>query len=64
MIIATCPIDNFNSETGQCTQVLFVKQEGLLPALSVSDASLIASAIIACWAIGFGFKLIRKHLFR
>lgn len=64
MIIATCPTDNFNSQTNECTQVIFVEQQGLLPALSVADAGLIASGIIACWALGFGFKLTRRFIFR
>lgn len=64
MIIATCPTANYNPTSGECSQVVFVEQEGLLPSLSIQDASALGSLIVGCWALGFAFKLVRKHLFR
>lgn len=64
MIVATCPVGNFDSSNGTCSQVVYVEQEGLLPALSVTDAFTLGSLVLTCWALGFSFKLIRKFLFR
>lgn len=57
-------------ETHVCTSVdpstldcLEWVQTASLPALSVSDASQLAGAVLACWAIAYGFRLLLGQLF-
>lgn len=64
MIVATCPVQNFDVTAGTCSEVVYVEQEGLLPSLSVENAMFLSGLVITCWALGFSFKIVRKYLFR
>lgn len=64
MITLTCSPIDFDYTTGECSNPVWVDAPGLLPSLSVGDAFLLGSAVVAVWSLGFGFKLIRKFIFR
>lgn len=64
MKYAACLDTSYDPNTGVCSEIIFVDLPTVLPALSVEDASLIASAIVATWAVGFAFKLIRRYMSR
>lgn len=59
-----CLSQHFDPLTETCAELTWVEQTGFLPALSVQDGFTIGSAILAVWALGFSFKLIRKFIFR
>lgn len=60
-----CNPQDFDSQTLVCSSPFWVVDDGgFLPPLTVADAFLIGSAVIAVWSLGFGFKLLRKFLFR
>lgn len=42
--------------------VLWVESSSALPALSLAEGGLIASAILGLWALGWSFKAIKRHL--
>lgn len=64
MWVASCLPENFDSLTNSCSEVVWIYREGLLPALSVEDAFILGSAVVGIWSLGFGFKLLRKFIFR
>lgn len=65
MLYQACALDDFDTQTGVCSHPVWVDAApGLLPPLSVADGLLISSAIVGVWAVGFGFKIVRKFIFR
>lgn len=64
MWVASCKIEDFDPLTNVCSEVLWVYREGLLPSLPVADALVLGSAVVGIWTLGFGFKLLRKFIFR
>lgn len=64
MFQQVCLTQHFDPLTESCSELTWVEQQSFLPSLSVQDSLLIGSAIVSCWAIGFGFKILRKYLFR
>lgn len=59
-----CHPNNYDESTATCSSPEWRPDQGLLPPLTVSDALAIGSAIVAVWTLGFGFKIIRKFLFK
>lgn len=55
---ATCEDANLDPATGQCSQVVYVQQQTLLPPLSISDGVSIGTAILVCWAIAWGYAAV------
>lgn len=64
MWVASCLPENFDHLTNSCIEVTWIYREGLLPALSIEDAFILGSAVVGIWSLGFGFKLLRKFIFR
>jgi len=51
--------------TGVCTTPVWLEvSDGLLPPLELSDALLLGSVTLGIFALAFGFKTIRRFLFR
>ena len=45
-----------------CAHPQWEPQPSILPSLSASDGGLIATAILACWAVAYGYKALRRVL--
>lgn len=65
VVYSACPLANFDAVTGVCSNPVWLQAApGMLPPLSVQDGILISTAIVSVWAVGFGFKMLRKFLYR
>lgn len=60
-----CRADDFDAATQTCSAVFWGPTSGgFLPPLETSDAIVILSSIVGLFAIAWGFKFIRKFLFK
>lgn len=59
---ATCADADYNPQTGQCTNVVYVQQPTLLAPLSIDDGVSIGLAILLCWAIAWGWTAMGRVL--
>lgn len=58
-----CNPQDYDVQTGVCAAPSWVVFDGgFLPSLAVSDALILGSAVVSVWALGFGFKILRKFL--
>lgn len=58
-----CAEADFDPQAQTCAAPQWVEQQpGLLPSLSVADAAELFGAIAVCWAIGFGWREVRRSL--
>ena len=57
-----CAVSDYDVSTGVCSNPQWVYTDGLLPAISVSDAFLLSGLVIGIWALGASFKMIRKFI--
>ena len=48
--------------TTSCAAPQWQPQPQFIPSLSASDGALIAVAILACWAVAFGYKALRRAM--
>lgn len=61
VLIAACMPADFDAVTQTCSAPVWVMyQPSPFPPLTLEQAAVIGSAIIACWCVGAGFKAIYK----
>lgn len=61
MVCAPADISTVNGTT-TCANPQWMPQPSVIPSLSASDGGLIAVAILACWAVAFGYKALRRAM--
>lgn len=60
VLYLACASSDVDAVTGQCSRPVWVAQQGGFPALDMVSASAIAAAILACWAVAYSIKVIRR----
>ena len=55
-----CHAENFDPVTNTCSAVSWGPYQGALPPLPADDALIIAAGIIACWAVGFKVRAMKR----
>lgn len=58
--VRTCT--EFDTATQTCTQQVWAPPPSILPALSVADAVLLGSALVAIWTIAYAFNRAEKAI--
>lgn len=61
-LILMCDEANIDPNTNQCTQIVWAQPPSLLPPLSVDDGITIGLSILVCWAIGWGFRAMKRAI--
>lgn len=59
-VYMACDSANVDATTGQCSQPLWLPQPQLFPDLDAASGIAIASAILACWAVAFVYRSLRR----
>ncbi|MFC4729260.1 hypothetical protein [Coralloluteibacterium thermophilus] len=60
VLVPYCRVADFDAATGTCAAPFWGPHQGVLPPLTMVDASLIAAGIISLWAIGFIIRQARR----
>ncbi|MEI2455329.1 hypothetical protein [Lysobacter firmicutimachus] len=61
VLIQACKASDFDAATQTCAHPIWATYEpSPFPALSVEEGAVIGAAIVACWAVGAGFKAIYR----
>lgn len=55
-----CAAGNIDPTTGACSAPVWIVQPSMLPPLDAGSGITIAVAILACWAIAYGFRAMRR----
>lgn len=63
-LVAACAPADVDAVTGQCSHIVWVQQTagGVFPPLSATQGVEISGAVVACWAVGFIVRVIRKQI--
>lgn len=59
-VYMACDQSNVDATTGQCSTPTWVQQPQLFPQLDAADGITIATAILACWAVAYVYKRLRR----
>ena len=55
-----CDSANVDPTTGVCSQPVYVMQPTLIPPLDTTTGVTLSIAVLACWAVAYGFKVLRR----
>ena len=60
--VQVCAPADMNTSAGVCSNPQWEPQPSFFPSLSVADGGTIASAILACWAVAHGYKVLTRAI--
>lgn len=60
--VPACRDADFDTQTGTCTQEIWIPQPSIIPELTIADAQQIGLSIAYLLAVAFVFRTIRKFL--
>ena len=59
-VYLACDSANVDATTGQCSQPIWLPQPQLFPELDAASGVAIGTAILACWAVAYGYRSLRR----
>lgn len=62
MLVASCPVANFDAGTGECAAIVWVEQSQGFPPLAADDGLYLGGLVLGVWVIGFGWRVVAQFL--
>lgn len=59
-IVQACDSADVDPVTGVCAHPYWAQQQLLFPELDIPSGLAIGAAILACWAVAYGYKVLRR----
>ena len=59
-VVQGCDSTDVNPTTQVCAHPYWTVQNSIVPALDMASSVTIGTAILACWAVAYGFKKLRR----
>ncbi|TCI10118.1 hypothetical protein EZM97_14460 [Dyella soli] len=59
-VVQGCDSADVDATTGVCAHPYWVQQQSFFPELDATSGIAISIAILACWAVAYGFKTMRR----